>query len=127
MSLLARLSGRRREIAVRGALGAGRWALARPVLAESVLLSLVGGTLGLGVAVIGLRVLTALPGGHLPRMERVGLDTGGLVFTLSVSGLVALGRQSSAPCIRDCTVESSSSTPNTTRGASTSSRRLGKR
>ncbi len=88
--LLARLSGRRREIAVRGALGAGRWELARPILAESLLLSVVGGGLGLLVAVGGLRLLTTLPEGGLPRMEAVTLDGGVLLFTTVVSILVAI-------------------------------------
>jgi len=88
--LLARLSGRRQEIAVRGALGAGRWDLARPILAESLLLSVAGGGLGLLVAVGGLRLLTALPAGGLPRMEQVTLDAGVLLFTTVVSILVAI-------------------------------------
>lgn len=88
--LLARLSGRRREIAVRAALGAGRWELARPILAESLLLSVVGGGLGLLVAVGGLRLLTTLSEGGLPRMEAVTLDGGVLAFTMAVSILVAI-------------------------------------
>ena len=88
--LLARLSSRRREIAVRVALGAGRWELARPILAESLLLSVAGGGLGLLVAVGGLRLLTTLPEGGLPRMEAVTLDGGVLLFTTVVSILVAI-------------------------------------
>jgi putative ABC transport system permease protein len=88
--LLARASSRRREIAVRGALGAGRWQVARPVLAESLLLAAGGGVLGLLAAFGGLRLLTALPAGELPRMEQIRLDGGVLVFTLIVSLSVAL-------------------------------------
>ena len=88
--LLARLSSRRQELAVRGALGAGRWALARPILAESLMLSLGGGALGLVVAFGGLRLMAALPEGQLPRMELVQLDAGVLAFTTVVSVVVAL-------------------------------------
>ena len=88
--LLARLSSRRREIAVRGALGAGRWEVARPILAESLLLSAAGGALGLLVAVGGLRLLSALPEGRLPRMEQIQLDGGVLMFTTCVSIVVAI-------------------------------------
>lgn len=88
--LLARLSSRRRELAVRGALGAGRWELARPILAESLLLSAVGGGLGLLVAAGGLRLLTTIPEGGLPRMQEVTLDAGVLMFTTLVSILVAI-------------------------------------
>ena len=69
--LLARASSRRREIAVRGALGAGRWEVARPMLAESLLLAAGGGVLGLLAAVGGLRLLAALPAGELPRLEQI--------------------------------------------------------
>ena len=89
--LLARLSSRRRELAVRGALGGGRWALARPILAESLLLSLAGGGLGLLAAVGGLRLLTTLPEGRLPRTEQIALDGGVLLFTAVVSVIVAIG------------------------------------
>ena len=91
--LLARLSGRRREIAVRGALGAGRWEVARPILAESLLLSVAGGVGGLLVAVGGLRLLAALPEGRLPRMEQIQLDGGVLLFVtcVSLAGALAFG------------------------------------
>ena len=89
--LLARLSSRRREIAVRGALGASRWEVARPILAESLLLSFAGGTLGLAAAFGGLRLLTTLPEGELPRMAQIQLDGGVLLFTTVVSIAVAIG------------------------------------
>ena len=88
--MLARLSGRQRDIAVRAALGASQWQLARPVLAESVLLSAVGGGLGLLLAVVSLRLLTFLPAGSLPRMEQIGLDGGVLLFAIAVSIAVAV-------------------------------------
>ena len=88
--LLARLSTRRREIAVRGALGAGRWEVARPILAEAVLLAAAGGALGLAVAVGGLRLLRALPESQLPRMDQLTLDGGVLAFTTLISVAVAL-------------------------------------
>ncbi len=88
--LLARLSSRRREIAVRGALGASRWEVAMPILAESLVLSVAGGALGLLAAVGGLRLLTALPEGQLPRMDQVQLDGGVLLFTTLVSVAVAM-------------------------------------
>lgn len=88
--LLARLSTRRREIAVRGALGAGRWEVARPILAEAVLLAFGGGVLGLLVAVGGLRLLRTLPESQLPRMDQLTLDGGVLAFTTLISIGVAL-------------------------------------
>src|SRR6266545_4175603 len=88
--MLARLSSRRGEIAVRAALGAGRAQLVRPVLVESVLLSAIGGTLGLFVAWAGIRFVQALPAGSLPRMDQVRLDGGVLLFALVSSVVVAL-------------------------------------
>ena len=88
--ILARLSSRRGEIAVRAALGAGRMQLVRQVLAESFVLSAIGGALGLLVAWIGVRLVHALPEGSLPRMQDVRLDGGVLLFALVVSVLVAL-------------------------------------
>ena len=88
--MLARLSSRRGELAVRAALGAGRMQLVRQVLAESVLLSAVGGVLGLFVAWAGVRFVHALPEGSLPRMEDVRLDGGVLLFAFLASALVSL-------------------------------------
>ncbi len=87
---LARSSSRRREIAVRGALGAGRWEVARPIMAESLLLAAGGGLLGLIVAYGGLRLLASLPAGELPRADRIQLDGGVLLFAMAVSVGVAL-------------------------------------
>src|SRR3954462_5137133 len=88
--VLARLSSRRGEIAVRAALGAGRLQLVRQVLAESLVLSGIGGTLGLLVAWGGVRLVHRLPEGSLPRMQDVRLDGGVLLFALAISIGVAL-------------------------------------
>jgi putative ABC transport system permease protein len=88
--LLARLSGRRREIAVRAALGASRWDVARPIVAESLLLSFGGGLLGLLAAAGGLRLLTSLPDARLPRIDQTTLDGSVLFFTAAISIAVAL-------------------------------------
>src|SRR4051812_34625956 len=88
--ILARLSSRRTELAVRAALGAGRWQLVRQVLVESFVLSGIGGALGLLVAWAGVRLVHALPEGSLPRMQEVRLDGGVLLFALAISVGVAL-------------------------------------
>src|SRR5438876_124263 len=88
--ILARLSSRRAELAVRAALGAGRWQLVRQVLVESLILSAAGGALGLFVAWGGVRFVHSLPEGSLPRIQDVRLDAGVLLFALLASVVVAV-------------------------------------
>jgi putative ABC transport system permease protein len=88
--MLVRAEARQRELAVRQALGASRFALARPFLAESLVLGLVGGTLGVGIAAVAVRATTALAPANLPRMWEVGIDPRVLAFTAAISLLAAL-------------------------------------
>ncbi|HZX68464.1 MAG TPA: ABC transporter permease, partial [Candidatus Elarobacter sp.] len=82
---LARSMGRRTEMAVRAALGAGRARLARQLLTESVLLSLVGGTLGVALAFVATRALLAVNPHALPGVFDVGIDGRVLLFSVAVS------------------------------------------
>jgi predicted permease len=88
--LLVRADARQQELAVRSALGAGRWRIARELLLESVTLGLLGGAAGVGVAYAGLRLLTAIGPENLPRLSEISLDGWSLVFTLILSVLSGL-------------------------------------
>jgi putative ABC transport system permease protein len=88
--LLARAAARQKEITIRTALGARRFQLIRQLLTESMLLSLVGGGLGLLLAVWGVDVLVAAGGNSIPRAQEIGIDARVLGFTLVVSLLTAL-------------------------------------
>ncbi len=85
--LLARGTGRAREIAVRLSLGANRQRLMRQLLTESLTLSVVGGVLGLALAVWGAWLLSSMSSGMLPRVEDVGLDPRMAAFALLASVL----------------------------------------
>jgi predicted permease len=89
--LLVRATGRKREIAIRAAMGAGRGRIMRQLLTESVLLSVAGGALGLVLGIVGIRALMSVNTAGLPRVGEngslVGLDWRVLAFT----AVVALG------------------------------------
>jgi putative ABC transport system permease protein len=88
--LLVRASTRSKEIAIRKALGASRWSLLRQLLSESLLLSLFGGMLGVGLAAALLPVLRLITPGAVPRLEQSSLDAKVLLFTLGISILTGL-------------------------------------
>ncbi len=88
--LLVRADGRSHELTIRAALGAGRGRIARELLGESVLLSLGGGMLGIGVAYGALRLLLWLEPSGLPRLRDIAIDAPVLGFTLAVSLVAGL-------------------------------------
>lgn len=85
--LLVRASLRARELAVRSAMGATWWSLARQILAESLLLAALGGIAGIGLAWLGIHELQAIAPAELPRLDTIAINPSVLGFTL----LAALG------------------------------------
>jgi putative ABC transport system permease protein len=88
--LLGRAAARQKEIAIRTAMGAGRWRIIRQLLTESVLLAILGGGVGLILAVWGIDALLALAPEDLPRVEDVTIDRYALLFTFGVTILTGV-------------------------------------
>jgi putative ABC transport system permease protein len=87
---LTRTEGRHREFAVRAALGGGPWRMARPVVAESALVAVAGGALGLVCARLATTALIALQPDTLPRLDLLAIDRGVVLFTAGVVAAVTL-------------------------------------
>src|ERR1700685_2622101 len=83
--MLVRVDGRRQELAIRAALGAGWKRIAGELLFESVLLGLLGSALGLALAYGALHVLVAMAPAGLPRIHEIGIDIPVLLFTLGIA------------------------------------------
>lgn len=83
--LLTHSAGRQRELAIRAALGAGRAALVRLFLAQSLVLTTIGAALGIALAVSGVDALLALGSTNLPRVDEIRVDGFVLAFSLAVS------------------------------------------
>ncbi|MCM3872700.1 MAG: ABC transporter permease [Pyrinomonadaceae bacterium] len=88
--LLVRSANRQKELALRLALGASRWRITRQLIVESLILSVLGGSLGLLIGIWGVDLLASFPSANLPRMGDVGLDWRVLVFTVLLTVLTAL-------------------------------------
>ncbi|HJX88851.1 MAG TPA: ABC transporter permease [Pyrinomonadaceae bacterium] len=88
--LLVRASTRQKEIAIRSALGASRWRIARSLFVESILMSLIAGAAGLFLAVWGLAIIKYYAADQLPRITEVSINSKVLLFTLVVSLLTGL-------------------------------------
>jgi predicted permease len=88
--VLTRTEDRRRELAVRSALGAGRWRITRQLLIEHLMLALLAGAAGLLIALLGVRALTLLQPGDIPRLADARIDGRVLAFTLTASLVATL-------------------------------------
>ncbi|MEJ2205171.1 MAG: ABC transporter permease [Gemmatimonadota bacterium] len=88
--LLTHAAGRDREVALRGALGAGRSRIVRQFLTEATIVAVLGGLLGLGLAVIGIRGLVSIMPAEFPRVHEIGLSPRVLGYTAAITMLTGL-------------------------------------
>jgi predicted permease len=86
--LLVRMEGRRQELAIRDALGAGRRRIMAAILVESMILAIASSMIGLALAFGGLKILALAPSG-LPRLHEIAIDVPVLLFTLGIALLVS--------------------------------------
>ena len=88
--LLSRVTIRAREMAVREALGADRWRVVRQLLTESVVLALIGGTIGLAIGALGIRALLRIAPPDLPRLDSIPFDARVVLFSIVVTVLTGI-------------------------------------
>jgi putative ABC transport system permease protein len=88
--LLARAASRQKEMAIRAAMGAGRWRIARQMLTESILLSIIGGTIGLLFAQWGIKLILYISPDAIPRWREISLNWQVLAFTIGLSFITGL-------------------------------------
>src|ERR1044071_6275172 len=88
--LMARTAARGREVAVRAAVGATRGRIIRQLLTESLVLSFIGGLLGLGLAVLLLRLLSTSNPGNIPRFETISLDLRSILFIFIITCITGI-------------------------------------
>jgi predicted permease len=120
--MLARGSARRRELAVRSALGANRRRLIQQLLIETIVLTSAGTVLGLGVAAAGLRALLAINPGNIPRLDSARIDLSVLLFavTMAVITGVIVGL---VPALRNAGTRPQAALGDAQRGSDTASPR----
>ena len=97
--LLVRAAARERELAIRAALGSSPWRIVRQLLAESLVLSIGGAALGLGLAYAGIKLLVALSPANLPRLDDVSIDVAVLGFA-TLAAIVAAALFGVVPAMR---------------------------
>jgi putative ABC transport system permease protein len=88
--LLARAATRRREMAIRAAIGGGRWRIVRQLLTESVVLAFIGGAAGVALAYAGIRLFVAFGPPNIPRLQDAGLRMEVLLFAAGITLLTGL-------------------------------------
>jgi predicted permease len=105
--LLARAVGRRRELAIHAAVGAGRFGLVRRLLTESIMVTMLGGAIGILLELWGIDVLRSFSAGHIPRLDSMGMNgmVLGFTFVLAFISGVAVGLFPAIPASRTNIVE----------------------
>ena len=121
--LLARVTARHKEVAIRIAVGASRWRLIRQLLTESIILSALSGLLGLLLAYGGVKLLVALTPSEVPRLHEIGLHVPVFLWTLAISIVtgvlfgLAPAVQASRPDLNTALKESSGRNPGSFQGS----------